>query len=132
MDEDQIWAQLDLRAKNICDTLDLVLEGGPDEDENDNFGDSDEDSEEEEMNGLDADFGAIGSNMEIDDELLDEDSSVHGSNEDTEEEGSISENSEDLDEGVMDLRDSSSDEGNSEDGRLKPTWCCPETNHQKA
>lgn len=47
MDEDQIWAQLDLRTQAICKMLDFVLEGGAG-DGNDTEEGQEDDSEEEE------------------------------------------------------------------------------------
>ncbi|KAM6498141.1 U3 small nucleolar ribonucleoprotein complex, subunit Mpp10 [Amanita muscaria] len=47
MSEDQIWAQLDIRTKNMCDILHLVIEDDPLEsgDENENEEDEDEDED---------------------------------------------------------------------------------------
>lgn len=54
MDEEQIWAQLDLRTKTICRMLDFVLEGGSEkqgevgeEDDDEESSDAEEDDEEE-------------------------------------------------------------------------------------
>ena len=50
MDEGQIWEQLDLRARNICNMLQHALEGGPDNDGNDDD-DTDGDGSDEEDEG---------------------------------------------------------------------------------
>ncbi|RXW22962.1 hypothetical protein EST38_g2893 [Candolleomyces aberdarensis] len=112
LDEDQIWAQLDIRTKHMCEVLEVVLEGELPEDEDaealdraelvraleeeeDSF-DEDEDSYEEEEEG---------SMDDSSDDESDEEGDFHGF-------GSGEE------EGVMDLDDGSSDEDNShsEDG----------------
>ncbi|PPQ88642.1 hypothetical protein CVT25_010218 [Psilocybe cyanescens] len=63
MDEDQIWAQLDLRTETICKMLDFVLEGengeAEDEDEDDEYDeeeDSEEDADETLRNALEGDM----------------------------------------------------------------------------
>lgn len=125
MDEDQIWAQLDLRAKNICNTLELVLEGGSSEDE-DSIGDAPVGDDEDERlkamleameSGKDIDINALRDDIDMDDPLFDEDAYMDesGEEEDIEEESSESGDAEDLDEGVMDLRDPSSGEESGED-----------------
>ena len=102
MDEDQIWAQLDLRVQNVADALDFVLENeepddeeGQDGSEEDEGEDDDGDLDDERLraflkvleNGEDVDFGALGYDMDVDD-ILDDGS-------DPNEEGSQDEGSQD-------------------------------------
>ncbi|RDB28966.1 U3 small nucleolar ribonucleoprotein mpp10 [Hypsizygus marmoreus] len=122
MDEDQIWAQLDLRAKNVCDTLEHVLEGEAEEEDLENEdGDSEEDERmkkalETMANGEEIDFDAFGDDMDVD-ALLDEEESADDSDEgvyDDEE----SEGAEELGEVVTGLRDSSPVQERDLDGSL--------------
>ncbi|CAK5280540.1 unnamed protein product [Mycena citricolor] len=120
LDDDQIWAQIDLRMKNVCDMLALALEGDvADEDEDDYEdgmnGDEQNGNEEfvdeellEKMQALeDSGFDA----MEVDgweDEDEDEDDDNDGTEAESEEQ-SDGDNS-DLGEDVASLRDPSSED----------------------
>lgn len=118
LDEDQVWAQLDLRTKPVCDMLENVLEGDPAED------DVSEDGEQAER--LRDALAALGEDPEADmdqffDDIESDDSSL--SENFAEESGDETEDSveggeEDFnEEGVMTLRGPSSDE-ESEDESL--------------
>lgn len=116
MDDDQIWVQLDLRAKNVCEMLEAALEGALEsEDEEDNDESQDEDEmdtnhretlrsfqagEEDVWNGLQE-----GMDVGSGDNLLDD------GDEDDEGETSESGADEDLGEGLMELRDSEEESG---------------------
>ncbi|EIN13712.1 Mpp10 protein [Punctularia strigosozonata HHB-11173 SS5] len=101
MHDGQIWAQLDLRAKNVCATLEHALEdtvkdfddesSGPEDDEDD------DDDDDEGMEGLEG-MGGFGFNEE-DEEEEDE----------SEEEDSMKDVGEDAEEQVTGLRDPSDD-----------------------
>ncbi|KAF5370209.1 hypothetical protein D9615_010047 [Tricholomella constricta] len=121
MNEEQVWAQLDLRAKHVCVTLERVMEGGPDgdlDDEEDGIN-SEEDLEDGHLkkalkamaNGEDVDFDAL-RDMDMKDSLSDEDASLDESIEestDGEKDKDDGDNAEDFTEGVTDLRDPSSE-----------------------
>ncbi|KAF4605279.1 hypothetical protein EYR40_004063 [Pleurotus pulmonarius] len=126
VDEEQIWSQLDLRVKNVCDLLELALEGGPgsgegiEEDSDIDEGDPDARLQkilEALRNGEDVDLEALGlDGMDIDDD--DEDSEEDDEedsdeddedNEDAEEEEG-EDDEEELGEHITTLRDSSSSE----------------------
>jgi U3 small nucleolar RNA-associated protein MPP10 len=109
VNDDQIWEQLDLKAKKLCETLEEVLEGTTK-----GLEDTDDGAKEEKdlrkilMNGgtglEELDWGAEGG--------LDDEDSEHDEDEDEERGG----NDEDMGEDVtQELRDSSSEE-DSEDG----------------
>ncbi|KAJ7070996.1 U3 small nucleolar ribonucleoprotein complex, subunit Mpp10 [Mycena amicta] len=95
MDDEQVWAQLDLRLKNVCDMLDFALEADSEEEE-DELDEPVDESLLEQMAAFDS--GDI--DMEDDDE---QDADL----ESEEEEGS---DDVDLGEDITDLRDPSSDE----------------------
>jgi U3 small nucleolar RNA-associated protein MPP10 len=104
MSEDQIWEQLDLRTKNICQTLELILNGQ---------GHGDEDSSTDLLgrmsgvteDGEDVDFDAIS----------DEDSLDQSDDDEGEEDADSQSDSENITEGVVGLHDSSSSEDGDED-----------------
>ncbi|KAG5653078.1 hypothetical protein H0H81_002458 [Sphagnurus paluster] len=133
MNDDQIWAQLDLRATHVCDTLERVLEGGPDGDRAENDEDESMSEEEEDPrltkaleameNGEDIDFDSL-RDLDLsdsdEDAYLDESSEMGSDDDGEDEEGSL-EDAEDFTEGVVDLHNPSSDESEDEDSRRKPT-----------
>jgi U3 small nucleolar RNA-associated protein MPP10 len=117
MDEEQIWAQLDLRTKTICKMLDFVLEG-----ESESQDEVSEGGSEDDDNALQKALEALEGDEDVDmDEFLekyglvasdDSEESMEDGEED-EDMGSQSEMSEDGaegEEGISPLRDSSSDE----------------------
>ncbi|KAL4260728.1 MPP10 family protein [Pleurotus pulmonarius] len=127
VDEEQIWSQLDLRMKNVCDLLELALEGGPgsgegiEEDSDIDEGDPDARLQkilEALRNGEDVDLEALGlDGMDIDDdddEDSEEDDEEDSDEEDEDNEGAEEEEGEDdeeeLGEHITTLRDSSSSE----------------------
>lgn len=132
MDEEQIWAQLDLRTKTICRMLDFVLEGeseSPDE-VSEGGSEDDDDALRKALEALDG-----GEDVDMDEFLEkyglagsdDSDASMEDGDED-EDMGSQSEGSEDGvedEEGISPLRDSSSDEESGSEqpafGLSKPT-----------
>ena len=103
MSEDQLWAQIDMRTKNVCDILNSVLEeGGPLESEEGEEVDDGSESEEEETEMLDV-------------------SAAHGDEDDWSDEDNASDEEEDDEdeyglgggeqvESIAELRDPSSDE----------------------
>ncbi|TFK41125.1 U3 small nucleolar ribonucleo protein complex, subunit Mpp10 [Crucibulum laeve] len=131
MDEEQIWAQLDLRTKSICEMLDLALEG--ELDEGDVAADEDESSEEEDEDkerddrlrkalealerGEDVDLDALRDDLGGDEDSLigDEDFEMDDEEDTEEDENSTFSGDEDLEEGITNLRDDSSDEPNEEE-----------------
>ncbi|KDQ30727.1 hypothetical protein PLEOSDRAFT_1036174 [Pleurotus ostreatus PC15] len=129
VDEEQIWSQLDLRMKNVCDLLELALEGGPGGGEG---GEEDSDMDEGDpdgrlqkilealRNGEDVDLEALGlDGMDIDDEEDSEEDDEEDSDDDDdaeEEEGREDEDDEEeLGEHITTLRDSSSSEDEDEE-----------------
>lgn len=117
MDDDQIWEQLDLRAKRICTTLEHALETGNDEDS---------DTEEGEGKGLKKAFRNVDGTLEEaglddigfdDDEDFLEDDESSDDDEHESEEGD-SEDDPDLGEDTVELHDPSDeeDEGEEDDG----------------
>uniref|UniRef100_A0A0W0EXV0 U3 small nucleolar ribonucleoprotein protein MPP10 n=1 Tax=Moniliophthora roreri TaxID=221103 RepID=A0A0W0EXV0_MONRR len=141
MAEDQIWSQLELRAKNICGILDFILEHGPvDEEGLDGLGD-DEDSEDDEegeeideklaealervRRGEDVDFEKLGLDDSLaellqsqaagyDDEEVDNDDGDDDDDEDEFDEDEDEGDGEEEDEGIA-LNDSPSDEEDDEE-----------------
>ncbi|KAJ6519855.1 Mpp10 protein-domain-containing protein [Mycena sanguinolenta] len=108
MDDDQIWAQLDLRLKPVCDMLELALEGDPSQEEELDDSDPDELVDEElleQMRALQSDGHEL-DEMEVDD--FDEEDEGEGA--ESEEESEDDEDDGDLGEDVTNLRDPSSDE----------------------
>lgn len=114
MDDDQVWAQLELRTKNVCDTLEFALEATGED-----VGDDDSDDEsaakrprlgdEGEDEDADMDMDAL---EEMEDAEMfgsdDEDDDDEGEDDDDDEDHSSDDA--DLGEGVTELRDPSSDE----------------------
>ncbi|KAF7339442.1 U3 small nucleolar ribonucleoprotein MPP10 [Mycena sanguinolenta] len=108
MDDDQIWAQLDLRLKPVCDMLELALEGDPSQEGELDDSDPDELVDEElleQMRALQSDGHEL-DEMEVDD--FDEEDEGEGA--ESEEESEDDEEDGDLGEDVTNLRDPSSDE----------------------
>ncbi|KAJ7706140.1 U3 small nucleolar ribonucleoprotein complex, subunit Mpp10 [Mycena rosella] len=110
MDDEQIWAQLDLRLKPVCDMLEFALDAEPQEEDDQDNNDTDEFIDEQllsQMRALESGDGL--DEMELD--TLDEEEQ---DSEEDEELGAESEEESaddvDLGEGVTSLRDPSSDE----------------------
>lgn len=112
LDDEQIWNQLDLRTKNVCDMLEMALEGEVDGGSGDEEGElgralralesgEEEDSEEDE---------------DSEDASLDEESGSGEENEAEEEE--LSGDDGNLGEAVTELKDSSSDEDEDDTSKL--------------
>ncbi|THH06925.1 hypothetical protein EW145_g3748 [Phellinidium pouzarii] len=114
MEEDQIWAQLELKSMNMCATLEDVFDAGDvDARGTRDFDEQDEDSEddsseldEDAMEGLEG-IGPNGQDWEMHDSEEDEDESDKDEGEDSAEE-------EDLEENITELCDPSSEEENEE------------------
>ncbi|KAL4243431.1 U3 small nucleolar ribonucleoprotein MPP10 [Abortiporus biennis] len=132
MDDEQLWAQLELRAKNVCDILDYTLETTGELPESDD----DESSPKKRKILLDLEDGLDEVDMDfdgMDDEDEEEDSDEDDSDDDEEEEEESEDDGEEeeLGEDVAELRDPSDEEevGLELDldrplsGRArKPTW----------
>ncbi|KAJ2927184.1 hypothetical protein H1R20_g9935, partial [Candolleomyces eurysporus] len=105
LDEDQIWAQLDIRTKHMCEVLDVVLEGELPEDE-----DAEALDRAELMRALEEEdsFDEEEDSYEEEEEYSMDDSSEDESDEEEDFHGFGSE-----EEGVMDLDDGSPDEDGS-------------------
>lgn len=115
MDETQVWAQLELRAKGICDILDLALEGELEEDEESgNIGISSDERLQRALDALEDD-----EDLDLDPMDMDmEGGSLEGSglsDESDEEDKYDFEDGQDLDENIVELRDPSSDEDSSQE-----------------
>ncbi|KAL0951134.1 hypothetical protein HGRIS_007871 [Hohenbuehelia grisea] len=117
LEPDQIWAQVDLRTKNICDLLELALEGGPEG----QLGDEDEDQDSKLQlimqaleNGEDVDLEGLDmEGMSLDEE--DEEESDESEDSEDAEEEEEEDDGEELGEQVAELRDPSSDEDDDDD-----------------
>ena len=127
MDESQIWEQLDLRAKNICQLLERTLGGGTGQDEIYNNDGKLESAAERMGTTLEALAVGNGEDLELDflpdhlssddDSSLDEDSSLgHSDNDQEEDDESGSEITEENEEGIVGLRDSSPSESSDQEG----------------
>ncbi|KAF7347802.1 U3 small nucleolar ribonucleoprotein MPP10 [Mycena venus] len=107
MDDDQIWAQLELRMKPVCDMLELALDADPSQEEELDNSDTDEYVDEqllEQMRALESGELDELDEMEVDDFGDEDESEEAESEEESEDDG-------DLGEDVTGLRDPSSDEG---------------------
>lgn len=118
MTEDQVWAQLDLRTKNICDILDLALVGEEEEDRDIEIAVSQEARLQMALtaskNGEEVDFDGVDDILGEDE---DEDLNEHPSLDEMEDDQSGEDDSgnlDELEEGIMILQDPSSDD-DSED-----------------
>ncbi|KAJ7254075.1 U3 small nucleolar ribonucleoprotein complex, subunit Mpp10 [Mycena haematopus] len=110
MDDDQIWTQLDLRMKPVCEMLEFALEADPSQEEELNNSDSDELMDEQLLKRMLAFQSGEQrlDEMEVDD--LDESGEVES------EEESDDDDDGDLGEDVASLRDPSSDESSEPEG----------------
>jgi U3 small nucleolar RNA-associated protein MPP10 len=131
MDEEQIWAQLDLRTKTICKMLDFVLEG--ESESQDEV--SEEGGSEDGEDALRKALAALEEDEDVDmDEFLekyglagsdDSDASMEDEDEDMGSQSEVSEDGVEGEEGISPLRDSSSDEESGSEqpafGLSKPT-----------
>jgi U3 small nucleolar RNA-associated protein MPP10 len=121
MDDEQIWAQLELRAKNLADVLEYALEGTG------QVGESDDESEgsamkqrkggvgevdDEEMDMEDYDMDGMGSDEDEDSEDMNSDDEDEEDGEEDDDEGEEAEGyEEEYGEDVAELRDPSDGEG---------------------
>ncbi|KAL1737161.1 Mpp10 protein-domain-containing protein [Schizophyllum commune] len=107
MDDDQVWSQLDLRSKQLCDMLDFVLEGElPDtelEDDEPEEEDGMEVDGDEELDGLEG--------FDDEDESLDDEEDEDEEDEDVEDSSSVASQTE----RIQDLRDASDGEEDEPD-----------------
>ncbi|KIM48170.1 hypothetical protein M413DRAFT_439891 [Hebeloma cylindrosporum] len=127
MDEEQIWAQLDLRTKTICRMLDFVLEG-----ESESQDEVSEEGSDDSDDALRKALEALEGDDDVDmDEFLEkyglaESDDSDASMEDGDEDGDMGSQSElsedgiDGEEGISPLRDSSSDEESGSERLAKP------------
>ncbi|KAI0078906.1 Mpp10 protein [Panus rudis PR-1116 ss-1] len=129
MGEDQLWSQLELRAKNICDVLEYALEGSGEQEESDEDerdGDVSKKRRHHPLSGDEEDV-EMAELEDVDDEYDSEDEEDESSEQDedgsddtSEEDGEESEEEDDgedaeLGEGVAELRDPSDEEGSDID-----------------
>ncbi|KAH8120364.1 U3 small nucleolar ribonucleoprotein complex, subunit Mpp10 [Phellopilus nigrolimitatus] len=122
MEEDQVWAQLELKAKSVCKTLEDAFDAGDmdargsRELNGDGEGEGEEsDSDDFEglgMEGLEG-MGTDGQDWEMDDSDEDEEDEEDSTEEDDEEEGSSDD--EDIEDEVAELQSMSSEEEGTED-----------------
>ncbi|KAG6850523.1 hypothetical protein H0H93_012524 [Arthromyces matolae] len=118
MNNEQVWTQLDLRAKHICDTLEHVLEGGHEgstEDQSDQGGELHDDfDDDEDIDEMLRSFA----NPEADSEGSSSDEASaersEGGGESEEDPIEVSDHEDDTQEGITNLRDPSSDESDIE------------------
>ncbi|KAF8973955.1 U3 small nucleolar ribonucleoprotein complex, subunit Mpp10 [Flammula alnicola] len=121
MDEEQVWAQLDLRTKTICRMLDFVLEGESEE-QNEQMEDSSEEEEDNDDGKLRKVLEALEGNEDVDmDEILAKYGFDDGSEDSQDEEQSYTGseldeevNEDDAEEGISPLRDLELDEADEE------------------
>jgi U3 small nucleolar RNA-associated protein MPP10 len=109
MDDDQIWAQLDLRMKPVCDMLELALDADPSQEEELDNSDTDEFVDEQLLRQM----RALESGEDGMDEMEVDDIDFDNEEEESEEAESEEESDDDVDlgEDVAVLRDPSSDDG---------------------
>ncbi|KAI0639368.1 U3 small nucleolar ribonucleoprotein complex, subunit Mpp10 [Trametes polyzona] len=129
MGDEQIWAQLELRAQNMCEVLDYALDGPAEEPESDNE-DQDrklkkmrealiaEGFDPEELEGME--FDDEGDEDEDEDSEDDEDEDEDDEEEESEEEEDNDDDGEDADlgEGVEELRDPSDEEEDEDEPEI--------------
>ncbi|KAL5495224.1 MPP10 [Sanghuangporus weigelae] len=109
MDDEQIWAQLELKAKNVCDTLDEAFVAG-DMTGRDRLDSSDDDDDDD---GLDSDELEEMAGLEGLDMRSEEDDEGESNGEDEDDGNESAE--EELEEKITELRDPSSDEEDMEE-----------------
>lgn len=119
MDDDQIWAQLDLRMKPVCDMLDFALDAEPMQDEDQDNNETDDFVDEQLLRQM----RALESGEELDEMELDgfEDDEEDDSEEELGAESEEEESADygDLGEGVTGLRDPSSEEESEPEAESK-------------
>lgn len=106
MDEDQIWSQLDLRSKQLCDMLDHVLDGELP---------NDEDDEAEGAEGMDLDDEDELDEIDAEDVVFDEEEDDDDDEEEDDEDEAESSSMGSLAERVQELRDESDGEDEETD-----------------
>ncbi|KAI0961523.1 hypothetical protein AcV7_000603 [Taiwanofungus camphoratus] len=117
MNEDQLWAQLELRAKNVCDILEHALDGAGEELHSDGE-DDEEGSKKKGRYSLDndVDMGEL-DGMEVDSDEYDEDGDSEDGDEDDDHDDDVGRDA-DLGEGIAELRDPSDEDEGDEDENL--------------
>ncbi|KAJ7487638.1 U3 small nucleolar ribonucleoprotein complex, subunit Mpp10 [Mycena galericulata] len=126
MDDDQIWAQLDLRMKPVCDMLDFALDAEPMQEEDQDNNDTDEFVDEQLLRQMRAlESGEEMDEMELDDfdEEDDDDEPDAESEEESADDG-------DLGEGVTGLRDPSSEDDS--EAEVESKWPSKRRSHSKS
>ncbi|OCH96191.1 Mpp10 protein [Obba rivulosa] len=120
MNEDQIWEQLELRAKTICSVLEFALESSP-LDEEDDVEEVERQSKKMRQALAEEEMEDFPSGSEESNEDEDEDDEGEGEEDDSDEEDDAEEDA-DLGEGVQELRDPSEDEGSEQLNLDGPTF----------
>ncbi|KAI0335305.1 Mpp10 protein [Cubamyces sp. BRFM 1775] len=128
MNDEQIWAQLELRAQNVCDVLDYALDGPSEAPDSDNEDEDegrklkkmrqaliDEGFDPEELEGMD--FGEDEEDDEGDSEDEEDDADMEDEESEDEEDEDDGDDAE-LGEDVQELRDPSDEEGDDDEPEI--------------